>query len=173
MAWLTKLETRIGVDARAAARELREADSPEVRRKRKIGWLSALAIADFTVIALYQTGVIRHLPDPPWRVFDSDAISGSREAYPLGVPDAALALVYHGVVWTLAGAGGSARSGRSPRLDVALGAAACAGAAAALAYLVEMTRMRRVCVYCLTAAGLELATFGWAVPGAWRGRGRR
>ncbi len=50
-------------------------------------WLSILGLADFIVITLYQTGVIKHLPDLPWEVFNSDKVNGSEDAIIFGIPD--------------------------------------------------------------------------------------
>jgi hypothetical protein len=71
----------------AIRRELREGHSPSLRRRRRIGFLAALGAVDFAVISLYQIGAIRHLPEPPGHLFDSDKVNASRKAYALGVPD--------------------------------------------------------------------------------------
>lgn len=52
-------------------------------------------------VALYQTGVISGLPDPPFEIFDSDRITMSKAAHPLGVPDALLGLASFGATLTL------------------------------------------------------------------------
>ena len=62
----------------AIRRELRQGQSPSLGRRRWIGFLSAVGAVDFTVISLYQMGVIQHLPDPPGRIFDSDQVNASR-----------------------------------------------------------------------------------------------
>ncbi|MDQ6734560.1 MAG: vitamin K epoxide reductase family protein [Nitrospirota bacterium] len=38
-------------------------------------------------VAAHQLGLLRHLPDPPGRIFASDEITESDTAHPLGVPD--------------------------------------------------------------------------------------
>lgn len=153
------------LDIDAARHELRDGEGASLQRRRWIGALSALAVVDFAIISLYQLGVIRHLPDPPGKVFDSDRVNASRSAYPLGVPDGTLGLTMHGVTMALAGAGGSARTGRHPAFDVLLGAIALAGAVSAGLYLREMiTKQKRACPYCLTAAATEFATLALATP---------
>ena len=71
----------------AIRRELRDGRSPSLRRRRWIGTLAALGLADFAIISLYQIGVIRHLPDIPGKVFDSDKVNASHKAYAMGLPD--------------------------------------------------------------------------------------
>ena len=63
---------------------------------------SCAALATLVPVALYQLGAISHLPDPPMRVFDSDRITMSKAAHPLGVPDAVLGLTSFGTTLALA-----------------------------------------------------------------------
>lgn len=51
-----------------------------------------VTLATLVPVALHQTGVLDHLPDLPGNLFDSDRITGSRTAHPLGVPDGVLGL---------------------------------------------------------------------------------
>lgn len=152
------------MDIDAIRNELRLGSSPSLRRRRAIAALSAIGIVDFAVISLYQLGVIRHLPDPPGRIFDSDKVNGSRKAYLLGVPDGPLGALLYAATMTLAGAGGSRRTGRGRWLDWLLGGAALAGVAGAAQYLYDMIRnQERACPYCLTGAGLNgaIAALAW------------
>ncbi len=85
------------------------------------------ALATLAPVALYQTGVLKHLPDPPSAIFDSDAIASSKAAHPLGVPDALLGLANFGATLALiflARRGGRARQllGAKLTLDAAAGA---------------------------------------------------
>lgn len=50
------------------------------------------ALATLAPVALYQTGMLKRLPDPPFRVFNSERITKSKAAHPLGIPDAILGL---------------------------------------------------------------------------------
>jgi uncharacterized membrane protein len=61
----------------------------------------SVALAALVPVALYQTGVISHLPDPPCSVFDSDRITQSKAAYPFGIPDALLGLASFSVTLAL------------------------------------------------------------------------
>lgn len=60
------------------------------------------ALATLVPVALYQTGVLSRLPDPPMSMFDSERITMSKAAHPLGIPDALLGLSSFGATLTLA-----------------------------------------------------------------------
>ena len=76
--------------------------------------MSALGLLDFSIISLYQVGVIQHLPDLPGDVFDSDYVNGSDEAYQFGAPDAPISAIVYALNMTLATAGGTEKTGRPP-----------------------------------------------------------
>ncbi len=59
---------------------------------RIISLLAVLGLVDFSIISLYQVGLIKHLPYPPGKIFDSDKANGSHHAYVWGVPDGPLAI---------------------------------------------------------------------------------
>ena len=61
----------------------------------------ATTIATLIPVALFQTGVLDSLPDPPSRVFDSNWITQSKTAHPFGIPDALLGLASFGTTLTL------------------------------------------------------------------------
>ncbi len=72
----------------AAMRDvLRTEHSEDLDRRRKVIGLSALGLVDFSIISLYQTGVIKSLPDLPFEVFDSNKVNASEDAYRFGAPD--------------------------------------------------------------------------------------
>jgi uncharacterized membrane protein len=60
------------------------------------------ALATLIPISLYQTGLIRCLPDPPSPLFDSERITTSRDAHPFGIPDGLLGLGSFGTTLALA-----------------------------------------------------------------------
>ncbi|HEV2576026.1 MAG TPA: vitamin K epoxide reductase family protein [Acidobacteriaceae bacterium] len=59
------------------------------------------ALVTLVPVALHQLGVVSHLPDPPSSVFDSDGITGSAMAHPLGIPDALLGIASYGTTLLL------------------------------------------------------------------------
>ena len=154
-----------GLNPSAISRSLRTGDTASLRRKRKIVWLSALGLLDFSMISLYQTGVIKHLPDLPGTLFDSDYVNASEEAYRIGAPDAPISAMVYALNMVLATAGGTKKTGRHPALDLLLGASLVANAAGAANYLVNMvTQQKKVCLYCVAGAAINFATLGVAWP---------
>lgn len=55
------------------------------------------AILTLLPVAAHQLGLVDHLPDPPGTFFASDAITESKAAHTLGVPDALIGLGSYGV----------------------------------------------------------------------------
>ena len=111
--------------------ELQTGDTPYLRRRRGIIRLSLLGMASMTAVSLLQTGILRHLPDPPLESFDSDKVNSSDTAYALGVPDGTLSLASLAANIPIAAYGGAARAQDSPWVPVA--AAAKAGIEAVVA----------------------------------------
>lgn len=109
------------------------------------------AIATLVPVALHQAGVIRHLPDPPSAIFDSDRITESEMAHPLGIPDGWLGLASYGATFALA-----VFEGRCVVVRRALGAKLLLDAsAAAFNASRQVVRFRRLCSWC---TGTALAT---------------
>jgi len=61
-----------------------------------------VALGTLVPVALYQSGMIARLPDPPVRVFDSQRITTSGAAHPFGIPDGWLGLASFGTTFILA-----------------------------------------------------------------------
>ena len=51
------------------------------------------ALATLGVVALFQSGAVDSLPDPPAEIFASERITLSKMAHPLGIPDSYLGLM--------------------------------------------------------------------------------
>lgn len=62
-------------DAGTVRHTLREANTPALLLRRAIIGVSMIGMASMAVIALFQGGLIRHLPDPPIKGFDSDRVN--------------------------------------------------------------------------------------------------
>ena len=58
-------------------------------------------LATLIPVVLYQTGVLSSLPDPPSAIFNSEKITSSKAAHPLGIPDGLLGLASFGMTLVL------------------------------------------------------------------------
>ena len=145
--------------------ELRKADNPALDKKRKIVLLSAIGLVDFSLISLYQTGIIQKLPDLPGKIFDSNTVNASPKAYAIGAPDGPISAVVYALNMVLATAGGTETSGRKPVFDLLLGASALGNAIGAANYLADMIfKQKKACIYCLLGAGINFASLGLVIP---------
>ncbi|HEV2720887.1 MAG TPA: vitamin K epoxide reductase family protein [Thermoanaerobaculia bacterium] len=153
------------MDAEELSRELRNASAPELRRRRQIVGLSMLASASMAVITLYQTGIIKHLPEPPLPFLDADKVDASAEAYgKFNTPDAALGLASYAVTTILASMGGKKRASW---IVLALAAKLGFDAANALKLTIDQPlKHRAFCFWCLIAATATFASVPLIVPEA-------
>lgn len=150
----------------AAMRDvLRTGHSEDLDRRRKVIGLSALGLVDFSIISMYQTGVIKSLPDLPFEVFDSNKVNASEDAYRFGAPDGPISAVAYAATMVLASAGGDEQTGRKPVLDVALGATVAGNAVGGIFYLYKMIFVqKKICLYCVTGAAINIASAVIAAP---------
>ena len=145
--------------------ELRESSNDDLDKRRKLVLLSAAGLVDFSVISLYQTGVIKKLPDLPLEIFDTNKVNASDAAYRLGAPDGTISSLVYAAVMVLASAKGTETSGRKPVMDVALGAAVAANAVGAVSYLSNMIfKQKKICLYCVTGAAINIASVVIVAP---------
>ena len=167
----------VGRSASAASErvsdDLRRRTSPHLRRRRLQTSLLVGAAGAMGLISLYQTGIVRHLPDPPFPGFDSDRVDAAGEAYEtLKTPDAALGLASYGVSLALVGMGAGDRATSRPVIPL-VAAAKLAVDAAGAAWLTaeQVSRHRALCFYCLAASAATWAALPAALPearDAWR-----
>ncbi|SDK19272.1 Vitamin K epoxide reductase family protein [Catalinimonas alkaloidigena] len=135
---------------------LRHKQSPSLTRRRRLILLAAVGLVDFSLISLYQTGVIRRLPDLPGKLFDSNAVNASEEAYQFGVPDGPISAGVYALNMLLAAYKGDAAHGRPLWSDVALAGTVMLNSVGAALYLKNMiTVQKKACLYCLTGAALN------------------
>jgi uncharacterized membrane protein len=158
--------------SRAAERvsdDLRLDTSSVTRCRRWVAGLTLLASGAYAMVAAYQFGLVRHLPEPPLRVLDGDRVDASGEAYALGhTPDTTLALASAAATLALVGMGASDRAGRQPWLPL-LTAGKVAGDAAAGGWLfAQVTKHRRLCGWCTLAAATTIAAVPLTLPEASR-----
>jgi uncharacterized membrane protein len=112
---------------------------------------AALALGTLVPVALYQVGMLRRLPDPPGAIFDSEWITSSKDAHPLGIPDALLGLGSYGATLALLLAAPKSSLVRK-LLAVKL---AGDGSVAAFNVVKQVVTFRRVCSWC---TGTAIAT---------------
>ncbi|GAB2940043.1 hypothetical protein GCM10027048_00340 [Hymenobacter coalescens] len=148
------------------SRELRTAQTPDLKRRRWIIGLSLLGVAMGQIVTLYQTGIVKHLPDPPVGPFDSDKVDASDYGYKrLDTPDAAAMIVTYGLTTVLASAGGKGRALMKPWVPLAMGAKILSDVVTNLVLAREEWKENKaLCFYCQTANALSLASLALAVP---------
>jgi uncharacterized membrane protein len=164
--------------AEAVSDALRRGAGDFLDERRRTAVLQTSAAATLTVVALYQFGVLRSVPEPPLPGLDADRVDASGEAYQmLRTPDSALGITSAGVSLVLAGMGGAKRHEEQPWIPMLLLAKSVVDAAGGIYLFAEqLTKHRRVCSWCTASAGLLLATVPAVLPEAraawtaWRSR---
>jgi len=154
--------------ARQLSRELRTESSPDLRRRRGVVALSLTASAAMGLIALYQTGIIKQIPEPPLPLLNAEKVNGSAQAYrKFAAPDAVLGLGSYAATMTLASIGGKDRVHEMPLLPLALAAKVAFDVANAAKLTVDQwTKHRAFCIWCLIAASATFAMAPLVVPEA-------
>ncbi len=142
------------------SRDLRTNSDPLLRRRRGIVALVMTASASMGLIALYQMGIVRHLPEPKLPKFDADKVDASEEAYSyFSTPDAVLGLGSYAVTIGLAALDGSDRARRRPWIPLALlGKVLIDATQAAPLTRDQWTKHKAFCFWCLLAATATFAT---------------
>lgn len=154
--------------AAAVARSLRRAAGPHLRGRRWALVADLTAISALGVVALYQAGLLRHLPDAGLRGGASDRVAGSPRAYwALHTPDAALGIANYAATIVLATAGGADRYRTAPWLSY-LFAAKLLGDGVVAAVLLREERHARegMCSWCLIASAAALVAAPVGIPEA-------
>lgn len=148
------------MDPTDLSQALRETTGATMRRRRGVIGLSLAASGSMALIALYQSGVIRHIPEPPLPALDAEKVDASAEAFErLEVGDAFLGFVSYGVTMALAAMGPPDRAERRPWIPLALaGKVAFDVVTAAKLTVDQWTKHRAFCFWCLTAAAATFAT---------------
>lgn len=140
-------------------------ESEGLERRRKVVALSVAGLADFNVIALLQSGVVKRLPDIPYPIFDTNGINTSKTSFAMGVPDAIISSMMFAMKMVLATAGGSKNASRKAVFDLLLGAVSLGHAVGAAQMTYDMLfKKKRICIYCLTGAGIIFSTAAVIAP---------
>ncbi len=147
-------------------RDLRTNDpEPGILLRRAVIGTSLIGIAAMGVVTLFQSGTVRHLPDPPLDGFDSDKVNSSDTAYGWGMPDAPLSIISHAFNIALATVGTSARRDEQPWAPLAATLAAAPAAAVSARYVFYQMPVKEKgwCPYCIVDGLAHLAAFGFTL----------
>lgn len=154
--------------------QLRDHQSPDLRRRRQIVGLSLIGGLIGAVVTAYQTGLVKKLPEIlPGRIFNSEKVDASDYAYRhLQMPDAPQMIITYGLTAALASAGGADRAESNRALPVALAVKTAFDLATCL-YLAreEWRENKALCSYCQTATALSAVSFALSLPEARRALG--
>jgi hypothetical protein len=127
-----------GLEPQGFRRELQRGQSENLGRRRAVIGLSLVGMAAMTAVALFQTGVIEYLPDPPIDGFDSGKVNSSDTAYALGVPDGTLSLASLAANIPMAAFGGKNRQKEQPIVPILAAGKAVVEAVVAGWYFYQM-----------------------------------
>jgi len=158
----------MSADAARLSRELRQGSGPFMAQRRGAVAASLVSIGSLGVIALYQMGVIPHVPEPPLLGFDADKVNGSAQAYAmLSIPDGILGIGSYAATMALAAMGGPDRAEQRPWIPLALAAKAAFDAAQAAKLSVDqMTNYRAYCSWCILTTAATATTAALVIPEA-------
>ncbi len=139
-----------------------------LKQRRGVIGLALAAAGSMGLITLYQTGLLRRVPEPDWPWLQGERVNGSDEAYSrLETPDAALGLASYATTLCLAAAGGPDRARERPWLPLALAAKVGFDALnAAKLTRDQATHFRAYCLWCLLATGATLSMVPLVLPEA-------
>jgi len=153
-------------DARLLRRDLQRGSSTDLKLRRAIIGTSVVGMAVMVPVTMLQTGIVHHLPDPPLKVFQSDAANSSLIAYKFGVPDGAMSVASFAVNIPLAAFGGADRARTKPVIPLIAASKAAIDAASSAWYFNEMRRKKKWCPYCIVGAISSLAVLLLTLPEA-------
>lgn len=161
------------INPQTLSHELRRETSPHLKRRRRLLGLALTVIGSMGVIALYQMGIIKHMPEPAWPYLDADKVDASEEAYArLATPDAVLGMASYAMTSVLIAMGGKDRARTHPWIPLLMAAKIGFDAMQAGKLTVDQWTVHRAfCSWCLLSAGATFAQVPLAVPearDAWR-----
>lgn len=147
---------------------MREGEGGFLAQRRGIVALGLAAAGSMGLIALYQIGIIKHLPEPPLPRFDADKVDASEEAYGhFQMGDAFIGLGSYAATMGLAAMGAKNRAETQPWIPLALLAKTGFDATQAARLTVDQwTKHKAFCFWCLLAAAATFAALPLAVPEA-------
>ena len=155
------------MEPKQLSEELRQGKDPIMTRRRWIIGLSTLGGSMGQIVTLYQTGIVKHLPDPPGQqLFDADRVDASNYAYSrFNSPDGPIMVATYATTAWLAAAGGIDRARRNPLLPIAMGIKLLFdGITNAELAREEWSENKAFCEYCQVATVCSIASIVLAVP---------
>ncbi len=159
--------------AESVSDQLRRQDSRFLRNRRRATALALGTTGALGVVSAYQTGLLRHIPEPRSRLFAADKVDASGEAYVvLSMPDGILGMLSAVTTAALATMGPEERVRHQPWIPLAFAAKAVMDGLYAVGLTLEQgTKHKRFCSWCLGAAAASVAVVPFALPearAAWR-----
>lgn len=156
------------MDAKRLSSELRTGEGGFLSHRRAIVACGMAAAGAMGLIALYQIGLIKHLPEPPLSGLDADKVDSSEEAYSyFHTPDAFIGLGSYAATMGPAAMGGKDRAMTTPWIPLALLAKVTADAIQAGRLTIDQwTKHKAFCFWCLLAAAATFVSLPLAVPEA-------
>lgn len=150
--------------------ELRETTDPDLQRRRWIVGLSFAGILVGKMVALYQFGMIRRLPDLPLPKVDSNKVDAAPYAYRrFSTPDAFMMIVNYALTACLTAAGGRDRAKQAPILSIVTGLKTLSDAATTAELgREEWKENKALCAYCQVATLCSFASVALALPEMWK-----
>lgn len=138
---------------------------PGILLRRALIGTSLIGMATMGIVTLFQSGAIRHLPDPPLEGMDSDGVNSSDTAYGWGMPDAPLSLISHAFNIAIATIGGADRIRQQPWIPLVASIAAAPSAAVSAKYVFYQMPVEEKgwCPYCIVDGLAHIAAFGFTL----------
>lgn len=147
---------------------LRTTGTQTMKHRRIVVGLSLLATASLAVVAAYQIGILKHVPEPDLPLLDADKVDSSAEAFQkLSTPDAFIGIASYATTMVLAAMGGPDRARKYPLVPLALAAKVGFDVANAGKLAVDQwTKHKAFCSCCMLAAAATFATAPLVLPEA-------
>ena len=164
---MSALEELLEGNPQQLRRELQEGRTENLKFRRGIIGLSLIGMGAMAAVSLLQTGIVKHLPDPPLDSFNSDKVNSSDIAYMLGVPDGTVSLAGLAANIPIAACGDINRAQEKPLIPLLAAGKAAIEAAVATWYFYQMPAKEKAwCGYCIAGALANVGIFALTLPEA-------
>jgi hypothetical protein len=155
------------------SRELKGSGGEFLGYRRAAASLTLLGMTSLAVIALYQFGVLKRLPEPSSSILNAEKVNGSPEAYGLlQMPDAVLGIGSYAATLGLVVMGGADRAVTASWIPLALlGKSSLDTTQAAAMTLKSWTHFRAFSLYSLVTVLTTFLALPLVIPeakAAWR-----